>query len=106
MQYAWVMANASGGLILPMHLPPFVFSQPIPIQNGNLNFGGHGMHPAHALEAPRMVTLEEIEKNQILRVLDKHQGNKPAVAAELGISLKTLYNKLNRYAELGLAAAG
>ena len=38
---------------------------------------------------------------QILRVLDKHQGNKPAVAAELEISLKTLYNKLNRYAEIG-----
>jgi transcriptional regulator with PAS, ATPase and Fis domain len=52
------------------------------------------------------MTLEEIERDQILRVLDKHQGNKPAVAAELGISLKTLYNKLNRYAEIGLAAAG
>ena len=32
----------------------------------------------------------------ILSVLDKHQGNKPAAAAELGISLKTLYNKLNQ----------
>ncbi len=105
-QYAWVMANASGGLILPMHLPPFVFSQPIPMTTGTPNLGGNGMHQAHGLDAPRTVTLEEIEKNQILRVLDKHQGNKPAVAAELGISLKTLYNKLNRYAELGLAAAG
>ena len=31
----------------------------------------------------------------ILRVLEKHNNNKPLAAAELGISLKTLYNKLN-----------
>jgi DNA-binding NtrC family response regulator len=32
----------------------------------------------------------------VLRVLEKHGGNKPAAAAELGISLKTLYNKLHQ----------
>ena len=31
----------------------------------------------------------------IYRVLDKHQGDKPKAAIELGIALKTLYNKLN-----------
>ncbi len=35
----------------------------------------------------------------ILRVLNKHNGNKPAAAAELGIVLKTLYNKLNQWEE-------
>ena len=44
-------------------------------------------------------TLREIEMDHILRVLDKHGGNKPAAAAELGISLKTLYNKLNQLQE-------
>ena len=44
-------------------------------------------------------TLDEIEMEHILRVLDKHNGSKPAAAAELGISLKTLYNKLNRWEE-------
>ena len=29
-------------------------------------------------------------------ILEKHQGNKPAASRELGISLKTLYNKLNQ----------
>jgi len=35
----------------------------------------------------------------VLKVLKKHNGNKPAAAAELGISLKTLYNKLNQLDE-------
>ncbi len=44
-------------------------------------------------------TLKEIEMEHILRVLDKHNGNKPAAAAELGIVLKTLYNKLEKWQE-------
>ncbi len=34
------------------------------------------------------------------------QGNKPTTAKELGISLKTLYNKLNRWEEEKRQAAG
>lgn len=41
------------------------------------------------------LTLREIEMDVIYKVLDKHQGDKPKAAAELGIALKTLYNKLN-----------
>lgn len=39
--------------------------------------------------------LREIEMEVIYQVLDKHRGDKPKAAAELGIALKTLYNKLN-----------
>lgn len=42
-------------------------------------------------------TLREIEMDVIYRVLDKHQGDKRRAASELGIALKTLYNKLNQY---------
>ena len=35
----------------------------------------------------------------LLRVLEKHNGSKTAAAAELGISLKTMYNKLNQLQE-------
>lgn len=42
------------------------------------------------------MTLREIEMGAIQRALDRHSGNKPAAASELGISLKTLYNKLNQ----------
>ncbi len=40
-------------------------------------------------------TLREIEMDMIYRVLDRHNGDKPKAAIELGIALKTLYNKLN-----------
>jgi two-component system NtrC family response regulator len=33
--------------------------------------------------------------NAIHEALDRNGGNKPKTAEELGISLKTLYNKLN-----------
>lgn len=41
-------------------------------------------------------TLREIEMDVILQVLDKNGGDKPKTAQELGIALKTLYNKLNQ----------
>jgi DNA-binding NtrC family response regulator len=40
-------------------------------------------------------TLREIEMEVIHQVLEKHHGDKPKAALELGIALKTLYNKLN-----------
>ncbi len=40
--------------------------------------------------------MREIEMEHVLRVLEKHHGNKPPAARELGISLKTLYNKINQ----------
>ncbi len=40
-------------------------------------------------------SLREIEMETIYATLDQHDGNKTAAARQLGISLKTLYNKLN-----------
>lgn len=41
--------------------------------------------------------LPDLERRAILRALSQHQGNKKAAAETLGIALKTLYNKLERY---------
>jgi DNA-binding NtrC family response regulator len=41
-------------------------------------------------------TLRDIEMKYIQVILEKHHGNKPPAAKELGISLKTLYNKINQ----------
>ncbi len=41
-------------------------------------------------------TLRDLEMKAILTALARHEGNKVKAAEELGISLKTLYNKLNQ----------
>ncbi len=42
------------------------------------------------------VNLRELEVQAIHEALSRHNGNKAKAAEELGISLKTLYNKLNQ----------
>jgi DNA-binding NtrC family response regulator len=42
-------------------------------------------------------TLEEMEKDLILKNIKKEKGNMSAVSKNLGISRQTLYNKLKRY---------
>jgi DNA-binding NtrC family response regulator len=49
-------------------------------------------------------SLRELELQAIQDALDRHAGNKPKAAEELGISLKTLYNKLNQTTALGKSA--
>jgi DNA-binding NtrC family response regulator len=48
------------------------------------------------------VSLRELEMQAILAGLERNGGNKPKTAEELGISLKTLYNKLHQLQEGGL----
>lgn len=42
-------------------------------------------------------TFWHLEKDLLLATLDKHNGDKTEAARTLGISLKTLYNRLNAY---------
>jgi len=55
-------------------------------------------HPAPAASPPRSAsqTLRDIEMQAVYDALDRSGGNKPKAAEELGISLKTLYNKLSQ----------
>ena len=46
------------------------------------------------------LTLEQVEREHIFRVLGVTGGNKSKAAKNLGISLKTLYNKLHAYGVL------
>jgi DNA-binding NtrC family response regulator len=101
MEHAWILA--AGGPITPEHLPSHLRH----VGPGTLTLprmdAAHATAPA-AHGAPR--TLKEVEMEHILRVLEKHQGNKPAAASELGIVLKTLYNKLNQWEEERVKQAG
>jgi two-component system NtrC family response regulator len=42
------------------------------------------------------ISLRDMEMQAIEQALERNDGNKPKAAEELGISLKTLYNKLNQ----------
>ena len=51
-----------------------------------------------ALASPSLeLTLDELERQHILRVLEAKRGNKLAAALALDIDRKTLYRKLQRY---------
>jgi len=50
-----------------------------------------------ATDASELVTLEEVEKRYVLRVLETLKGNKTAAARTLGIERKTLYRKLDSW---------
>jgi len=63
-----------------------------------------GYQPSHVLIAgenpSELVTMEEVEKRYIRRVLDTVGGNKTLAARVLGFDRKTLYRKLESYAIL------
>jgi len=105
MEYAYILA--AGGPITAAHLPQHVRTRhaPRPIAVGPSTATGSpsilSMPPAGTVK-----TLHDIEMEHILRTLEKNGGNKPTTAKELGISLKTLYNKLNRWEEEKRQAAG
>jgi DNA-binding NtrC family response regulator len=90
---------AGEGAIEPKHLPGFLQTAPL----------SDGQAPAAPPPAPAAVddpdsirfpvgtTVEEAEKGLILRTLEHTRNNKTRAAEILGISLKTLHNKLKEY---------
>jgi DNA-binding NtrC family response regulator len=91
MEHAYIIAG--GARILPEHLPHHLKA----MSAGPATLSLARPPAPEPMTSPR--TLREIEMEHVLRVLEKHADNKPAAAAELGISLKTLYNKLNQLKE-------
>jgi DNA-binding NtrC family response regulator len=84
-----------GSLIDPRHLPP--------------NFGVSGVKtPASDGSGIRLevgTTVEQAEKMLILRTLAATNNNKTRAAEVLGISLKTLHNKLKEYGNVSSAVS-
>ena len=58
---------------------------------------GYGGLAAAGPDPDLELTLDEVERRHILRVLAAHDGNKLAASQALGIDRKTLYRKLARY---------
>src|SRR5262249_48598747 len=80
--------------ILPQHLPT-----QLPVRGKlhatSTSSNSPAIGPPHFPIPEGTPTLRDIEMRYIQLVLEKHHGNKPAASRELGISLKTLYNKIN-----------
>jgi len=80
----------SGEQIERHHFAPYPFDQ------------RQRMRAEDTVTFPVGTPLDEIERQMILRTLDKTNNNKTRAAEMLGISLKTLHNKLNAYRAKGL----
>lgn len=57
----------------------------------------HVLRGADAAGAMPTLNLEELERRAVIEALARHGGDKRAASTELGIALKTLYNKIERY---------
>lgn len=64
---------------------------------GESTSGNGGGGAATALLDSGDLTLEGMERVMIRKMLEDHDGNKPLIAEKLGVSLKTLYNKIRKY---------
>ena len=53
--------------------------------------------PRTAIQEQNISTLEEMEVQMIRKALDACAGNLSAVAAQLGITRQTLYNKMKKF---------
>ena len=80
------MIVCEGATVEPRHLPPGFGNQlaKAPVSDANSIRLGVG------------TTVEEAEKQLILKTLESTSNNKTRAAEILGISLKTLHNKLNK----------
>jgi two-component system NtrC family response regulator len=90
-----------------------VLADALPLAVAHLPARLGGLRPAAAAPAAsaapppdRPVSLRELEMQAIRAGLERNHGNKPKTAEELGISLKTLYNKLHQLQDGPLERTG
>jgi two-component system NtrC family response regulator len=91
--------------VTPDHLPGR-FRQLVPVSpvKRRIDAAAVDRPPAATPSADRPKTLREMELEAILEGLERNGGNKPKTAEELGVSLKTLYNKLHQLQQEGTVA--
>jgi DNA-binding NtrC family response regulator len=77
-----LLLSGDAEILSPAHLPPEIVGATMPAESG-----------AGEVE----LSLEQIERRHIARVLAHHEGNRSRTARTLGISRATLYEKLARY---------
>jgi DNA-binding NtrC family response regulator len=110
MEYAWIVS--SGAPIQTHHLPYEVRAPRLVANTGPATLPMPNFAPSMPQNynpepdtGDATKTLSDVEMDYILKIYAKNNGNKNATAMELGISLKTLYNKLHKYEEERLTRA-
>lgn len=84
--------DATGtGVVAPLSRPDFTYSQP-----PKEDYYYHDPIEEH-IEVEESLSLEEREKELIIKALEKHNGKRKYAAKELGISERTLYRKIKEY---------
>ncbi|MGB0452703.1 MAG: sigma 54-interacting transcriptional regulator [Bacteriovoracaceae bacterium] len=85
---AYILSD--GPIVEKNHISESIFRENVEAEQSNEeDFNYHEM------------TLDELEKKHICRTLDHLGGNKTKTAKMLGITVKTLYNKLHSYGMIG-----
>ena len=74
----------------------------IPRPHGNAPPASEPPPPVEEAPARAGHTISEVERNLIIDTLNEVDGNRTVAATVLGISLRTLRNKLHQYADEGL----
>jgi DNA-binding NtrC family response regulator len=82
-------------------LPPPTEMQEAPLMDSNP--GGESAPRAEAAAGGGVLRLDELEKQAVLTALKQTGGNRTQAAAVLGISIRTLRNKLQEYRDAGEA---
>jgi two-component system NtrC family response regulator len=91
--------------VMADHLPGrFRHLVPVPLARRQTDEPHVDRLPAATPSPDRPKTLREMELDAILEGLERNGGNKPKTAEELGVSLKTLYNKLHQLQQEGAVA--
>ena len=85
----FVETRPAGGVSLPVKFQPFC--SPLP------DIGPAVREPMVDVTPAAPATLEETERDTILRALERNGGRRKATAAELNISERTLYRKIKEY---------
>jgi len=88
-EYATILCDAPP--ILPEHLPQRFDARQLRSTGATIKMNGP-------------TTLREMEMQSIYAAIERHDGSKPKAAEELGVSLKTLYNKINQADSVAKAA--
>lgn len=81
--------------ILPKHLPKDI--QAFTGEGSHSAVEVAGIHTQDTIDLPIELTLKEVEREWILQTLARLDGNRTKTAQALGMSLSSLYNKLNSY---------